>query len=329
MKAVFFTREEVGRVAGNNERETDLAMALKQGARAAGDEVVIKEARGAYDEDVELVQCDLVILCGVKSRHWFAAYARAGIPWLYFDKGYIRERAEKIGLPWLMYWRLGVCQHHPIDFLATAKRDRKRADFMEFGFAPWRKDRGDYIVLDGGSEKNFKFNGIVPEDAPRSALDEHCEKLIKRMREITSRPVIYRPKPSDLSAGKGRKPIAGTETSIGRKNVNKKDWAYDVERAHAVVTYNGAICVDAHRIGVPSIVLGSAPARPIMSTKLEELEHPYLASDEERQQWLNNLAWCQFTLGEYANGTAWPTIREMMECTPIKTPAEACPCIPL
>lgn len=314
MKAIFWTRHEVGHVAESDWRETNLAKAIKNGARAHGDEV---EIRVVPDEgSVEVRDCDLVCKCGVKSRFWFEEYAKAGIPWLYFDKGYIRERAET---QWLEYWRMSVNSHHPIAFLSSAKKDQARADGMEFRFSPWRDDRGKHIVVDGGSTKNFAFNGLGDRD-------QRMRRLIKRIEEISpGRPIIYRPKPSSKDATA----IEGTEYARGRAGVHVKDLRPDLERAHVVITYNGAICYDANRVGVPSIVLGSGPARPISSTSLDDLEHPRLATDEQRQQWINNLAWCQFKMNEYRDGTAWGIVKEMLACTPVKTPAGACPCSPL
>jgi hypothetical protein len=322
LKAIFWTRHEIGRVEESDYRETNLAHALQAGARAHGDDVEVRVAPGAYPKDVVVEQCDLVVLAGVKSRFWFKAYAEAGIPWLYFDKGYIRERAPD---QWLSFWRMSVNSHHPINYLAAAKHTSSRANAVGFRFSSWREDAGGPIVVDGGSEKNFKFNGIIPEEATIRDVDVVCTRLVSRIKQITNRRVIYRPKPSSPD----RRPIAGTEWARERAGVNKKDVFHDLERASAVVTVNGAICYDAHRIGVPSIVLGSGPARPISSIALEELEQPRLADSEERRQWINNLAWCQFEPHEIRAGLAWATALKMLEVTPVKTPAEACPCLPL
>lgn len=329
MKAIFYTRHEVGVVGSTDERETDLAGHLKAGARARGDDVEIRIAKGAWSKDVEVEACDLVVLVGVKSRFWFKAYAEAGIPWLYWDKGYIRERAED---KWLRFWRMSVNSHHPIDYLATAKHDGSRAKQLgrAFDFAPWRSDSSGPIVLDGGSEKNFKFNGIIPESGTAEDVDRHCQRVIERLQDITARSIIYRPKPSS----KGRQAIEGTEWARERRDsagreVNKKDVSHDLERASCVVTYNGAISWDAHRIGVPSIVLGSGPGRPISSTTLDDINFPRRAGSEERQQWINNLAWAQFEPAEIRSGLAWGIVRKMLEVIPVKTPAEACPCTPL
>jgi len=320
MRVIFWTRQEVGTRVESDWRETNLAKAIQNGARAHGDEVEILTTPD--DGSIEVHPCDLVCKVGVKSRHWFTAYAEAGIPWLYFDKGYIRERAPD---QWLNYWRMSVNSHHPIEYLAKAKHGSNRANGMGFRFTSWQEDRGRHIVLDGGSEKNFKFNGIVPESADIGDVDAHCRKVVRRIQACApGRPIIYRPKPSS----KGRQAIEGSEFARNR-GVPLKDLGHDLDRAWAVVTYNGAICYDANRVGVPSIVLGSGPARPISSTSLEELENPRLASSEERRQWINNLAWCQFKMREIRDGVAWSIVKEMLDLTPIKTPAGACPCSPL
>ena len=176
------------------------------------------------------------------------------------------------------------------------------------------KTEGSTLSSTPGSEKNLKFNRIVPEEATIYEIDVQLHKLVMQIRELApGRPIIYRPKPSSPNR------TAAPETEFAyktRQGVHKKDVGYDLERAHVVVSYSSAISYEAHRLGIPSIVLGQGPARPIMSTSLDEVEHPRLATELQRRQWINNLAWCQFTMDEYRNGLAWATAKEMLECTP-------------
>lgn len=297
MKAIFWQHPE-------HKRETDLAKALQNGARACGDEVEIRDV--PQDGKIEVRECDLVCKVGVKSAEWFKAYREAGIPWLYFDKGYIRTRAP---IEWLDYWRLSVNAHHPIAYVATAKHDQKRADWMQLGWSPWRSRSagGRAIIVDGASRKNYRFNGLGDPT-------ERAREVIEKIRG-SGRHIIYRPKPSWDGEG-GAVPIEGTEYARGRPGIDVKDVAYDLRRAHVVITFTSSLCFDAVLFGVPSIVLGCAIARPISSTSLEDLETPRLASDDERRQWLNNVAWCQFKMAEYRDGTAWRIVRGMVECSP-------------
>lgn len=308
MKAIFWTRQEVGHLHQSDWRETNLAKAIQNGARLHGDEVEIK---AVPDDGQPIIEpCDLVLKIGVKSRNWFRAYNRSGIPYCYFDKGYIRTRA----VVWLEYWRLSVNGHQPLDYVRHAKHDRQRADKLELDFKPWRND-GSAILVDGSSGKHHYFHAdrdYTQAEMPQLHEDanEIARSLCERIRAVTKRPIIYRPKPS----WKYARAIPGTEYSRG------KEWRNVMARSHCIVTYGSNLCFDAALFGVPSIVLGHGIAGPISSTDLAELENPRLASDDERRQWLNNVAWTQFhALDEFQNGMAWKVIRDMVECTPICT----------
>jgi hypothetical protein len=312
MKAIFWTRQEVGHVEQSDWRETNLAKAIQNGARIHGDEVEILEVADASGPKV--IDCDLVLKCGVKSRDWFRAYNAAGIPYCYFDKGYIRTRATE----WLDYWRVSVNGHQPLDYVKKATNDRDRADGMELSFAPWRKPRGESIVVDGASGKHHYFH--APASITRETLDAYAHKisvdLIERLRQISQRHIIYRPKPS----WKGARPIEGAEYARGRLGVPDKEFSFDIDRGHVVITYGSNLCFDAALRGVPSLVLGHGIAGPISSRTLDDLEDPLLATDADRRQWLNNVAWSQFRMREFKDGTAWKVIRAMVDCTPICSP---------
>jgi hypothetical protein len=314
LKAIFWTRQEVGHLEQSDWRETNLAKAIQNGARLHGDEVEIRAVKDGAGPQV--LDCDLVFKIGVKSRDWFRAYNAAGIPYCYFDKGYIRTRADE----WLEYWRVSVNGHQPLSYVETASHDCKRADGMGLKFNPWKEPRGDAILVDGASGKHHFFH--APSDLKLDTKEElaaHAtevaRRLIKRIRDLTQRPIYYRPKPSWKEAT----PIPeADEYCRGRAGVPDKEPFHDIRRAHAVVTYSSNLCFDSVLDGVPSVVLGVGITRPISSSSLEDLERPRLASEDERRQWLNNVAWTQFKPREYHDGTAWPIIRKMVECTPIK-----------
>lgn len=309
MKAIFWTRSEEGVVARSDWRETNLAKAIQNGARLCGDEV---EIRTVDDLTPEVRDCDLMLGIGVKRRDWFRAYNAAGISYCYFDKGYIRKRAEK---EWLLYWRASVNGHQPIGYVRQAKHDRGRADRMSLRLSPWREPRGDLLIVDGSSAKHAYFH--APSNISRKDVHEYADKisrdLVERIRSVSQRSVVFRPKPSYRQA----KPIEGTEFARGRGAVHVKDFEYDFDRAHAVITYGSNLCFDAVLHGVPSIVLGHGIAGPISSTSLDDIEDPYLAPERDRQQWLNNVAHSQFKLEEFSSGEGWQVIRDMMASCPI------------
>lgn len=316
MKAIFWVRQE-RHLEQTDWRENDLAHAIQQGAQKHGDTVEIREV--ADGGEPQVLACDLVLKIGVKSRNWFRAYNAQGIPYCYFDKGYIRTRAP---IKWLDYWRMSVNGHQPLRYVATAKHDDKRARQMELAFHPWRQERGEPIVVDGSSGKHCYFHSDIeldafPKERRQAELDAQAMgiaiDLVAKVKAVSKRPIIYRPKPS----WPGARPINGTEWARGRPGIGNKDFAYDLRRAHCVITYGSNLCFDAAVDGVPSIVLGEGIAKPISSTSLDEIESPRLASDSERQQWLNNCAWCQFKLDEFRSGVGWQVIKDMVACSPL------------
>jgi hypothetical protein len=282
-------------VSDGKKRERVLADALVAGAQQHGDIDAEIRIKGLHDH---IEDCDLACLVGVKNIEMFRAYRKRGINCLYCDKGYIRRLAEETdrNAEWLTYWRVAVNAHQPITFVAKAKRSYKRAERAGMRLEPWR-ERGEAILVDGSSAKHYAFHDL-------GNPTEVAKELIDRVKAITDRPIIYRPKPS----WHGAVPIEGTEYSNG------KDFRTAFARTHALITYGSNLCYDAVLAGVPSIVLGEGIARPISSTALDAVECPRLATSDERKQWVSNVAWCQFELPEFKNGLAWDTIKEMITC---------------
>lgn len=194
------------------------------------------------------------------------------------------------------YWRVAVDGHHPTRTLMATPRasDRMRAQMQraELSLEPWRK-AGEHIVIAGSSAKYHAFYGL-PEPT------EYAEELVRQLQRITGRPIVYRPKPS----WRGAVPIGGARYSPRDEGIEDV-----LSGAHVLVTHGSNACFEAVISGVPCIVLGDAVAKPISSQNLREIEMPYLATDEERDQWLANLGWCQWTLREFADGDAWAAIR--------------------
>jgi hypothetical protein len=307
VKAVFWIRHE-RHLHHTDWRENDLAQAIQSGAKTCGDEVEIRET--TTTEPI-VVDCDLMLAIGCKNRYRFQAYEKAGIPYAYFDKGFIRTRAP---IKWLDYWRVSVNGHQPVAYVRLSHNTRERADSMGLDFSPWysRNKSRDVILLDGSSGKHMAFHDMGDPQ-------HEAEKLFERIRNVSQRPVVYRPKPSfrrfeDGGRTYSPKPIAGTEWARGRPGVHNKDVAYDLRRSHVVVTHGSNLCFDAALLGIPSVVLGHGIAGPISSQFLTELENPRLATDDERRAWLNNVAYCQFKLAEFQSGLGWQAIKDMMVC---------------
>lgn len=278
MKAVFWHSIHA--------REKALAAAVAKGAERSGDQI---DCRLAPPEP-ELCDCDLACLVGVKTRDWFKLYRDAGIPVALFDKGYVRTLSQS------RFWRVSLNGVQPLDYVRQAQHSPERWTELGVKVSGW-KPRGSAVLIAGSSAKAMRWGGVM--DATAWVRD-----LVRHIRHLTDRPIIYRPKASWRDA----EPIEGTEFNQERHELR------DCMRRSAVMVVSSSnACFDAVLAGLPVIVLGEGIARPIASTSIDDLAAPRLADRRERMQWLANLAHCQFTLKEYAAGTGWRQIRTMAE----------------
>jgi hypothetical protein len=271
-------------------RERVLADAFLRGASTHGDHVELRP----LTPDTETIKgVDIVCMVGVKSKRFFDAYAREGATVVMLDKGYARHGVSGAPRSW-EYWRVAVNAHHPTRYLMDVKRPSDRWDRLGLEFAPWR-ERGKHILLAGSSEKYHDFYGLRHPTV-------YAQKIVKRMRAVSERKIVYRPKPS----WRGAEPIAGTTWDDSR------DAMQALQGAWALVTHGSNACFEANLLGIPSVILGDAVAKPLSSNTEEDVVEPRLASEEDRAQWFANLAYCQWTMREMASGEAWQHIRPLI-----------------
>lgn len=272
-------------------RERILADAFGDGVRAHGDTF---EQRSLVPEPI-VADCDVACMVGVKSRERYRAHVEAGVHVVYLDKGYTRHAAPGDVKLW-EYWRVSLDSHHPTEWIARESMPDDRVDRLDLVMQPWRAhNRSRAILLAGSSEKYHEFYNLKhPTD--------WANKRVRQIREVSARPIIYRPKPSWRNAVE----IPGTRFS-GR------DLLIDLELAqsHVLVTHGSNAVFEAVLLGVPCIVLGDAVAKPISATEItaETIENPPLATYNTRWQWLANLAYWQWTMPEMHRGECWAHLR--------------------
>lgn len=268
-------------------RERILAGAFAEGARIHGDEV---ELRPLLPEP-ELANCDVAVMVGVKSRELFRKHWSAGTHTIMIDKGYVRDAGDGPVKLW-EYWRTAVDAHHPTRTLMAVPRPFDRLESLQLPMKPWRK-QGHHIVFAGSSAKYHEFYGTKDPTA-------YASKLVRTLQAITSRPIIYRPKPSWKEAV----PIEGTGFSQLPQSIEQL-----LEGAHVLITHGSNACFEAVVHGVPCIILGDGVAKPISTDDITMVEAPIVVPTSTRYQWLANLAYCQWTMAEFASGQAWATLR--------------------
>ena len=83
-------------------------------------------------------------------------------------------------------------------------------------------------------------------------------------------------------------------------------WEEHIAKAHAFVTHSSTASAMAVFDGIPIFITNRASiAAPVASFDLSEIEAPYLP---DRKQWADNLAYCQWSKEEMADGKCWAHI---------------------
>lgn len=269
--------------ASDKPREQELAATFLAGARVHGQTT---EQR-ALCASPDVKGATAVAMVGVKSKRLFDQTVAAGAVPIMLDKGYVRTRRPDARV-W-EYWRVSVGAHHPTHTtLMRRKMPSDRIDQLGLQVRPWRS-RGFTVLIAGSSAKYHTFYGLPDPDV-------YYRDLVERLRRLTDRQLIYRPKPSFKDA----KRIKPAEFSTGDESIDQA-----LEGAWALVTHGSNACYEAAALGIPSIVLGDGIAAPISSRSLDEIDNPLLG---KREQWLSNLAYHQWSEPEMQSGEAWATI---------------------
>jgi hypothetical protein len=145
---------------------------------------------------------------------------------------------------------------------------------------------------------------VCAQDPNETALrglnhDAWIRDTIAELETIVNVPVKLRPPPDPQMSHKAA----------------KSDLTSDLTGAMCVVAYNSNAAVDAILAGIPAIVLDQgAMAWPMCGHSLESVLDPPML---DREQWLNNLSFCQWSIKEIETGLAWDHLENgPMEITP-------------
>lgn len=275
MKIAFYT-------PGWKAPEQELLAALKQGCHGA----TVDGHRNSELQD----GYDLSCVVGVKAIGLVKQLQERGAPFLYWDKGYHRE--------WPLWWRVSINAHQPANYIDRMACFPTRAQVQGWRLKDWREPTKDgHILLAGSSLKYNNFHGL-----PHPT--KMAEEVVRDIRKYSDRKIVYRPKPS----WGGAEPVEGTEFSWS-KTKNFRTIYQDLKGASVLVTHGSNACFEALQEGVPSVILGDAALRCICSTDLAEIEAPRMVERSEREQIVNNLAFCQWSIPEIKSGEAWRFLR--------------------
>lgn len=261
---------------------------MEEGIKRVGDKV-----KRIWAHDYREPFSDVAIFYGFdgsrdsKITQAFNEYRGAGRKAIYIDLGYFSQRwnGDRYG-----FHRFSVNARHPTAYFQNVKHKSDRFKVHNRKIEPWRQP-GQNIIVCGMSDKCARFEGFDFEEWERNA--------IKRIRQATDRPIVYRPKPQRKTVSQ-YPPIAGVSYS----NPLHKSLSDELRDAWAVVSHHSNAGMDALLAGVPCFQ-DEGVAIALGYSDLGQIESPRIPTDDERRQFAADVAYCQFNRPEMRDGTAW------------------------
>lgn len=176
----------------------------------------------------------------------------------------------------------------------------KLRDKLGLQIKPW-KTTGEHILITCQRDGGWSMDGLE--------ILHWLHPLLQQIKRFTDRKVLVRFHPGDKKIQKHIMKLR----AIGHKvDISSPTTSLisDLQRAHAVVSYNSSPAVVAAVEGVPIFVLDPkrSQARDVANTDLRNLEKPNYEFD--REAWLRRLSMCHWTLDELKTGECWKHMRE-------------------
>ena len=261
-----------------NGRSQRIGERMAAGIRRAGDKVTIR-TDGEYRGPREAV----AVFYGFEKNTptIMEEMKAAGRKAVYLDLGYWGRRE---GGRFAGYHKIAINDRHPTNYFQNTAHSDDRVARFNLQVRPWQSG-GGHILVAGMSDRAAASLGMQPEEWERWAIAE--------ARKHTDRQIIYRPKPSWRTA----KPILGVGFSHQKEPLENA-----LAGCHAVVTHHSNVAVDAMVAGIPAFCWAGV-AQPMTSQDLSQIEAP--AYPDDREQWLADVAYCQWNGAEMENGKPW------------------------
>jgi hypothetical protein len=246
------------------------------------------------EADRQGVEADVAIFYGLWGtlRDAVKEYPAAGAKTVFCDLGFFgRLDGGKVA----GYHRIAVNGYHATEYFQRVRHTPER--FRHHGIKPKPFRRwGAYVLMTGMSSKAAWVYGLDAEQWERETA--------RSLAQSSSRPVMYRPKPSWKDAS----PIPGTLWG-GDRGEEGKEIDEALAGAWALVTHHGNTAVDALVAGVP-VFTKAGIASVLAEPDLSNIERPRFPDEVERDQLLYDAAWTQWKPEEIAEGKAWTYLLE-------------------
>jgi len=240
---------------------------------------------------------------------------KKGIHIITFDGGILSSFGNTITHP-KHHWRVSL--YSPMnngDFLSDHSppdRWEMMKETWNIKYEPWRKsNQEDPILFVLQPKDNWSMNDLDPI--------EWFNSVYEKIRPITDRPFLIRPHPNHMAHIEERinefpedcKVIIGQKFFSGDE---KKYYRFNFQEAiatcHAVITHNSTASIDSCIRGIPTFVTSDlAICWDVANKNLNNIETPEYP---ERDQWVHDIGYKQWTEKEIRDGTVFKRFKEKL-----------------
>lgn len=196
------------------------------------------------------------------------------IDFYYMDSGYVGNYPSKSNPYGWKKWHRIVKNNVQHGKIIDRPDDRWRK--LDYPILP--RKPGKHILVVTPSEKPCKFYGIDQS--------EWCKKTLEKIKKHTDRPIKIRHKQDRRTR---------IENSIFD----------DLKDCHVLVTYQSIAAVEAVLHGVPAFTDAPTAADPVCDKDISLIETPTLQDQDKIHKWAHHLAYGQFHIQEFQDGTAY------------------------
>jgi len=205
-------------------------------------------------------------------------------PFRYMDSGYLGNRPGYRNPHGWKVWHRIVPNNLQHDQVIARPSDR----WNRLGLELSRRRPGSSILIVAPDEKPCKFYDID--------LDTWLAETVAKIKQHTDRPIIIRER----------------NRSRTDRKINRVEHA--LTDVHAMVTFNSVAATESVLAGVPVFVMAPCnAARPMANLDLACIDNPWWPEQDQIQAWTNHLAYGQFHIDEFKNGSAERILRATEE----------------
>ena len=187
-------------------------------------------------------------------------------------------------------WKVGINGINGEANFGPKDNGPERANLLNLKLEPWRSNGRDIIIC-GQHDKSNQWRNMPP-------MSNWIYDVITIIRKHTARPIIVRPHPRCTL----KLNHSFNNLTIQRPHhlyTTYDDFDFDFHNAWAVVNWSSNPATQAVIGGVPVFVGPESLALDVGNKDLENINTPIMP---DRQQWLNDLAYTEWTTEEISTG---------------------------